>query len=539
MSTALENLNLEEGKSEALRAALSCVAEASAFDGGPRYSEKVSRELARIIVCRSYAKPLLELSHLMVCASGRNGRFEDVFWGISRASSGEFRRSFVALNGLSENVRISANGIYHNDGADGFQISYARMPLLAALLEFMITTVGYPAIDDMTRPVRGQRVSSNDVLDAARAMQRSLYGYLKDHLPPVQRQRRVRHFLTFVGSHAGNRSGADAITDDIVLSYWSEFADTVEIEARTYRGVYETARRLIVTLDAAADRLASTGARSIGTDFEAGEIDPEDVEAVVSALDAGEGPLQRLLESCADRVKYINVNESEILAELPLNDSTARRIPISVLRNAIYGAVQLRLSMALRRGDDATQQPMPTAADRYYRARLATYAEVIDGTEKLALASLWVLHQGQRPEAVDLALQLAPDINWGVLSGHGDVAHEENVISLAASGAMKAFFRIIPDARGDELSALLADARKAWRQVNRAGFREESKADFMDTMAAAVPDVLRLIHAVRQLLDRDMKAIDWPEHEAADGIVFGAILGRLYNQSQEEREDAG
>jgi hypothetical protein len=30
MSTTLENLNLEEGKSEALRAALSCIAEASA-----------------------------------------------------------------------------------------------------------------------------------------------------------------------------------------------------------------------------------------------------------------------------------------------------------------------------------------------------------------------------------------------------------------------------------------------------------------------------------------------------------------------------
>lgn len=537
MSTTLENLNLEEGKSEALRAALSCIAEASAHDGGPRYSDKVSRELARIIVCRSYAKPLLELSHLMVCASGCGGRYEDVFWGISRASSSEFRRSFSALDGQSGQVRISANGIYHNDGVDGFQISYARMPLLVALLEFMITTVGYSAIDEMTRAVRGQRASGNDVLGAARAMQRSLYGYLKDHLPPVQRQRRERHFLTYVGSHAGNRSGADAITDDIVLTYWSQFSDADEIEAKTYRGVYETARRLIVALDAAGDRLAGTRARTIGTDFEAGEIDPEDIEAVVSALDADEGPLQRLLETSAEQIKYINVNEAEILTELPLSDNTARRIPVSVLRNAIYGAVQLRLSMALRRGD-APPQTMPAAADGYYRARLAMYAEVIDGTEKLAMASLWALHQGKRPEAVDLALQLAPDINWGALAVHSDAAHDETVVSLAGAGAMKVFFQIMPDAKGDELSALLADARKAWRQVNRAGFREDRRTDSIDVMADAVPDVLRLINAVRQLLDRDLKTIDWPAHEAADITVFGEILGRLYDQSGEAQKDA-
>jgi len=167
------------------------------------------------------------------------------------------------------------------------------------------------------------------------------------------------------------------------------------------------------------------------------------------------------------------------------------------------------------------------------------YAEVIDGTEKLAMASLWALHQGKRPEAVDLALQLAPDINWGALAVHSDAAHDENVLPLAGAGAMKGFFQIMPDDKEDQLSALLADARKAWRQVNRAGFKEDGRADSIDVMAAAVPDVLRLINSVRQLLDRDLKASDWPEYEAADINVFGEILGRLYDQSGEAQKDAG
>ncbi len=527
MATVLENLNLEEGKSEALRAALSCIAEATAFDDGPRYSAKVSRELARIIVCRSYAKPLLELSHLMVAASLPDGRYEDLFWGISRASSGEFHRSFAALHGVSPHVRISEHGINHNDGADGFQISYARMPLLAALLEFMVTTIGFSEIDAMTTAVRQRSVAHNDVLATARAMQRSLYGYLKEHLPPVQRQRRERHFLSYVDAHAGNRSGADVITDDVVLGYWFEFAEGSDIEAKTYRGVYETARRLIIALDVAGDRLSGSHARTIGTDFDAGEIDPADIDTVVSALEDGEGPLQRLLETCGEQVKFINVSEAEILSELPLQDGTARRIPVSILRNAVFGAVQLRLTMAMRRGD-LSAQPMPEPADAFYQARLSLYDEVISGTEKLALASLWALHQAERSEAIELALRLAPDINWGTLAGHVDDVCSGNVISLAAAGALKHFFALSPDAKGDELSALLADAKKAWRQINRSGFKDDDLAGVIDVLADAVPDVLRLIDAVRRLLDRELKTMDWPGVETLDAPAFRDFFSKLY-----------
>ena len=75
MASSLHNLNLEEGKSDALREALACLAEASAADGGPRYTDRVIRQLARVVVCRTYARPILELSHLLVAASARDGRY--------------------------------------------------------------------------------------------------------------------------------------------------------------------------------------------------------------------------------------------------------------------------------------------------------------------------------------------------------------------------------------------------------------------------------------------------------------------------------
>ncbi len=533
MSTALENLNLEEGKSETLRNVLSCISEASAADGGPRYSFRVCRALARIVVCRSYAKPLMELSHLLVCASARDGQFENVFWGIERASVSEFRRVFADFGDLSPHVAVTSSGVAlrHPDGE--FQISFGRMPFLAALLEFMIMTVGFPVIDDLTKPLRQGQPGHETVLDVAKSLQRCLYQFLKDHIPPAQRQRRERHFLNYVSENCGNRTGADAISDDIVLDYWIAFSVGDDIEAKTYRGVYETARKLIVALDGAQERLAGSRAASVGTDFEAGEIDPADYEAVTALLDEGESPLSRVMEKCAEQVKFINAHEAEVLSEIPLGEGTARRIPVSVLRNAVFGAAQLRLTTALRR-KTAMENLFAENADGLYRKRLEMYRDVIAHTERLALAAFWLLHKHHRPEAIELALKLAPDLDWEELLGRNALLETaENVVSLTQVAALQKFFAISARSRGDELEALLADAKRAWRSVNRTGFKGDPSSDIVDIVQNVVPDVIRLIEAVHRFLDRETGNVDWAHYEQEDKQTFAAALNVLYHFDDE------
>ncbi len=387
MATVLKNLNLEEGKSDALRNALACISEASAADGGQRYSARICRALGRIIVCRSYAKPIMELSYLLVCASARDGQYEDVFWEIERASVSEFRRSFAAFENISPDVVIAHDGITHAfiDGA--FQVSYGCMLFLAALLEFMVMALGYQKIDDLTKPLRQAKLDEAGVLDIAKTLQRSLYQYLKEHIPPAQRQRRERHILGYVVEHCGNRTGADAISDDVVLAYWIAFADTDDIEAKTYRGVYETASRLITSLDGAQDRLAGTRATPIGTDFEAGEIDPMDTDAVTALFDEGQSPLSRILETCAEQVKFVNANEADLFSEIPLVTSVGRRLPVSVLRNAVFGSAQLRMTTALRR-KTSMDSLFPDQSDTLYRTRLQVYRNVVETTERI-VRPLW------------------------------------------------------------------------------------------------------------------------------------------------------
>ncbi len=538
MASSLHNLNLEEGKSDALREALACLAEANSADGGPRYADRVIRQLARAVVCRTYARPILELAHLLVAASARDGRFEDLFWGMDRASVGAFRRSFEAVATDTGRVRLSSDAVRHSDARDAFEVSFSRMPFLAALLEFLITTLGYSEVDDLTRPLRDGVASDALVEQTARALQRRFYAYLKDHLPPVQRQRRERHFLDYVITNAGNHTGSDAIDDAGVLGYWQVYAASDEVSARTYRGVYRCALKLIMALDAAEVRLEGAHAKSIGNDYEAGEVDPADVEAVTAALDDATGPLSDLLVASGVRVKFINAREIERVVDLPLAPAAAlaaRRIPVSVMRDGVFGAYQTRLSAA-ERGDGVTAdllQGMGGPMDgSVYDTCFDRFIEIAETLERASMAALSLLHGAGRIEAVEIALTLAPDLDWGALA-EPPHSSDDNVVPISVHTAAAQFFATKPDPRGDELPGLLAEARRALRAFNRAGFKGDVDELTLDAMATAAPYALRLIAAIRRFVERDSLGQDWPALAQRDRVVFMDMFKALYRADKD------
>jgi hypothetical protein len=200
----MDALNLEGAKSEELRAALACIMDATAVDGDPRYSRRVISALTRMIVCRSYAKPTLELSHLIAAISDHENRFEHILWGVDRASPTSFRGHIKTAKLIETKAKISMQGIIHISGGSEFQISFGRMPVLAAFVEFLITIFGYQRVDEITSTIRSRSPSMREVSDEANTLQRELYAYLKKNLLPAHRQKRERHFLQFVDDQAGN-----------------------------------------------------------------------------------------------------------------------------------------------------------------------------------------------------------------------------------------------------------------------------------------------------------------------------------------------
>lgn len=525
MPSSLDALNLEGAKSEELRAAIACIMDATAMDGGPRYSQRVISALTRIIVCRAYAKPTLEISHLIAGISDKTGRFEHILWGVDRASPVSFRIFLQEMDLPNSGARLTNQGIVNLVDDHEFQISFGRMPLLAALVEFLITAFGYERVDELTAPIRSQSFNEQDISDVANALQRELYAYLKDHLPPAHRQKRDRHFLSYVDDQSGNRSGADAITDNIVLAYWQDSAAEPGLDNKTYRSVHEMAVRMIVALDAASERIQSLRAVSIGTDREAGEYDPEDVEAVMAAFDPNDTPLSRVLEQDGDEVKFITATEADVLSVLPLRSDVERRVPISIIRNAVQGAVQLKISSALRQ-DSALNFDQRAYA---YRDCIQRYQDIAIVLERIMMAALWVLHSARHPSAVSLALTLAPDIHWDVLAVNADPeTGDDDIESIDVHRAMRQFFDALPDKRGDEVQAFLAEARQTYRSINRKGFTEPREGATVTAMAAGIDDVIALINAIRRYTDREVENIHWEEVEREDMPIFYRMFDQLY-----------
>lgn len=527
MPASLDSLNLEGAKSEELRALIASIAESTSADGLPRYGRRVIRALTRVIVCRTYAKMTLELSHLIAAICDRQGRYEHILWGVDRAQARLFKASLGECGWLRRNVEVGATGIVHCIEEERFQITYTRMPVLTAFVEFIISALGYDVVDQLTAPVRVGNASPTDVTGVANALQRGLYGFLKDHLPPAHRQRRERHFLDFVETNAGNRNGADAITDDVVLEYWVSHATEPGFDNKTYRSVYEMSVRSIIALDAAAERVQGGYAASIGTDREAGEVDPADVEAVVAALESDENPLSRVLEESGDTIKVLTATEAEVLRTLPMSHAVERRVPVSVIRNAVQGAVQLKLSSAMRSGTSVLGSGRPIETEAYAN-QLCAYADIANVLDKILYASLWILFAARDDAAISLALELAPDINWGSLFEEKAQENVGNVQSLNVHRAMALFFDTVPDRRGDEVQALLAEARNAYRGINRKGFTEPRDPGVVPALAAAVNEIVSLIKAIRRYTDDEAARVDWDTVGRSDQQVFEAMFLKLY-----------
>lgn len=539
MPSSLDALNLEGAKSEELRSVIACIMDATAMDGGPRYSKRIISALTRIIVCRTYAKPTLEVSHLIAAISDRDGRFEHILWGVDRVNPASFRAFLQEIHLSDSKARLTNQGLVNLTDGHEFQVSFGRMPLLAAFVEFLITAFGYERVDQITAPIRSQSSTERDVGDVANALQRELYAYLKDHLPPAHRQKRDRHFLSYVDEHAGNRGGADAITDNIVLAYWQDYATEPGLDNKTYRSVHDMAVRMVIALDAAAERISGLRAASIGTDREAGEYDPEDVEVVMAACDPNDTPLSRVIEQSADDVKFITTTEVDVLSTLPMRSDVERRVPISIVRNAVQGAIQLKFSSALRQATSPSFESGPIVnAD--YRDCLKRYRNIATVLERIMGAALWVLYSARHPSAISLALTLAPDIHWDVLASKADPDDEDkDVESIDVQRAMRQFFDTTPDKRGDEVQALLAEARETYRSINRKGFTEPRNPETVSAMAAGVGDVVALISAIRRYTDREVGNINWEEIEREDMPIFQRMFDQLYKTGPRVSADGG
>ena len=478
---------LEAGQSPELVAAFRCIAEATAPEGGPKYAPRVCQTLARTIVCRTYAKLVLQLCHLVNAADAcapAGASYETLFFAVPRATTGAFRGhvadALATRAWRRPGFEATDEGIVIHYSDAMFHVPYARMPLLAALLEFLLTIDDYPEIDAVFGGLLSEPSSLAAVEEAARRLEGRLYRTLGEHLPSAQNNRKFHRILTFLKERADGR--AIEIDDEGIVVFWrrnSAAGDEESVDFRMFRTVVGAFINFVRALETAQTRRGVDGAAPIGGDREAGELDPGGFSEAADDAAEWRSPLPLLDEAPASRIKFLNKRERDDLNLVIDCGPLARRLPMSVLRAEVFGQVQGRITQALRRKSAAAEvRSLIEAPDADYGTCEAGFAKLREHVQRVLQAAAHVLLGGPEP-------------------------HGGNVVALGAADPTALFERMCRESEaidGERLAEALDQARRSFRGLARKGFEEQ---------ASGAPEIIEGFRAgvvVLQSIDRELGA---------------------------------
>lgn len=339
--------------------------------------------------------------------------------------------------------------------------------------------LGYRTVADAAVRLGAEDVSRQTVSSIAKELARQLYAALRDHLPTAQAQRKFRAITEFLQQEAGDEFTGHDINDEAVLSFWLASADSDR--AADFRGFRTTMlaflrlRRLLLDSE---DLQALAHPLAIGADREAGEIEFS-ADAVLPPL-PDDDPLERLQEQPAASIKAFNKRELAAL-ELPLTETAGiAALHLSYLRAETFGALQNRLTQALRRDSGNLGVLIATRPSTSYEDCVATLASLLEHTQQVMQATLYVLRHRRQDDA--------------------------DAVDLAAFAAQ----------------------RKAFNAINRVGFGrsalEESSRPAFEALADALPPIAEALAAVLDAFDSGT----WRASEGIDQLLFATAFNHLY-----------
>lgn len=536
-----ERALLEGSISPALEAAFRTVADAD-LGGGPKYAPNVMRALSRTVAARAYGKPMLELCHLLRVADAVGGRhgWPALFFGVQVARGPAFRAQIQEgcrhCAAFDQDFSLKPDGVTIVYPDAPFTVNYGRMGFLAALLELMVTALGYRAVDAEIRAWLDAPFEARRATTHANALSRLFYDHLKDHLSTAQSLRVFGRLIAFLEDSRGAGFGLDDLDDRAVFDYWHASVTANEDDATELRGfrvVTERVGMLRTALQAAFERHAIDSAKSVGTDRAAGEVDPGTVLALLEVHDGEADELRALQSEPAATVKFLTRREIVELDLIVRLGSHAGILALSVLRAATFGALQSRLSQALRRHAPRGEVAglIDLAGCEAYDQRIGQWRILEGRLERMALAALAVLVEADRAEAAMEVLARLPAADLsGLRERLPSEADGSNVIALRPGGVAGMVAALAdPKVVGPEVAGLIGEARRALRGVGRSGFAPEDRRSVtaVNGMAAGAPLVRRLLvrlQNVRTAAEARLREDSFDE----DAVRFRAGFRALY-----------
>jgi len=490
------------------------------------------------------------------------------------AVDGRLPPSFATLSDSGVNLHEAALAL-RTGTHDVFEIDFAQMPRLGALLDFLHNALGFTAVADLLAPLFQRGAPAGHVDDVARALQAALNAWLRERLEsPVHmlQARRIRAFLASRG-----RVAPESVDDEGILLFWTTMAEAPLDEQidgfRLYRSVAAAMLRYRRALRDAAAARQLEAALERGYEPANDEIAANEAEA---RMESWHSPLKALVLPPADRVKWLNGREQHALLNYlggPAGDGSENpegenepndwkeglggegrfelAFWLTLLRADVFGAAQASIVARLRKrvtGSEAIAQAMAQVDNAAYPAAAAIYSELRQQLRLESLAALAVLMEaGAVPEAVILldglggretlaAVIGATAANKSPVEGleAGELEEREEALGDELGRAIAPTLQAaisdpsaMPDGPGRKL---LLEALAAARKVSRAGFRREDRVDAdmvaaLRSGAAVVFEVIRELDRLVAVLSHKAQAADLAGDRARFLATFRTIYG--------------
>jgi hypothetical protein len=545
----------------------------------------------------------IRLARLMAVADGRPDYIRFLYQRLASLRPRLFRQIVerAAKEGrLPQSIAtLTPNGVHlrepalvpHDDPNGVFEIDFAQMPRLAALLDILHNSLGFSEVADLLGPLlpkAGAPKSSAD--EVGRAVQAAFNAWLSERLESTTHIQQAQQIRAFIASRG--RLAPEMIDDEAILLFWIRVAEADAAEQiegfRLYRSAAAAMLRYRIALrDALAARHLE---EALGRGLEAANDDFSG-DQVAARGEAWRSPLRALTLLPASRVKWLTAREQQALrnylggpAEDTDTDTSDGGAPdqaadaddswksgltgeerfdlahwLTLLRADVFGVIQASIVGRLRKRaapQAAIAQAMETLAAAAYASSASAYAEVRTQLQLESLAALVLLMEAGAAEAAILLRWLGGEEAVRAVVGparrgpalvrneddNRDRDHDDDddeAADDAIDGADDLRARIAPrltaavaDPNTVEEGAgrtLLLEALAARRKVNRAGFRREDRAD--PAMATALRYGAAAVFEVIRELDRltgTLSAKAPAADLAADAARFSATFRRIY-----------
>lgn len=568
--------------------ALAIMSERTVADGSPWCPPRDADLVQRWVTDRGRElgggiRRAVRLARLLAAADGSYLQFLHVRIPTLRARN--FKAALQAAAAAGRLPRAVAtlgpSGVHFHEAslapanAIGFDVDFAQMPRLAALLDVLHNALGFAAVEDLLKPVLAPGAPSVHADEVARRLHATFNRWLSERLESPHYIRQAQKMRAFLAGRGPVEP--DAIDDEAILAFWASVAAMPgDSETEGFRLYRSSARAMLRYRRALRDAEAY---RQIGMPLNLEDHlrrQPDGHSAAV-AVEAWQSPLRALATRPASAVKWLTKRERLWLinylggphpdreepeyeppeaAELPAVEtglSDAERFDLrfvrTLLRADVFGPVQSNLVAALRRRlapAAAIGQALAQAGDAAYGACAASYGEVGEQLRLECLAALMPLLQAGAPEALHLVSYLGGRDALAELVGDGPGApaspaeaddHEDGGRETATGRGIGAWVVALERAAAagpgaapaGPVQTLLAQSHAALRKVGRVGFRREDRRDAA-TVAALAAGAAAVVDILREL-DRLLPALSEagpPDAMTGDRHRFEAAFRRIY-----------